>query len=411
MTLSELKAYRRILILGYGKEGKSTEQFLKKHHPDAVILIADQSEGPGYLAKQKEADLVVRSPGVRVELMSQKWTTATNIFFHIFPGKIVGVTGTKGKSTTASLTFAMLSAYYPDVRLVGNIGRPMLDALDAATKDTIAVVELSSYQLTDLYSSPHISLVVNWFPEHKDFHGSFDAYKRAKQNAVFFQNETDYFVYDPKEKEVAGWSTLTKAKKVEYTEDFPFDSNKIPLLGAHNKRNIQGALTVARLLEVPDAQSAVAVYSFRPLPHRLQNVGTVNGVTFYDDAISTTPESTIAALESLAKVDVLLLGGQDRGYDFTHLVDKLVEKQVSAVVLFPETGGRIKFDIQKREDYSPVILQTEDMNEAVQFGYSHTSKGGICLLSTASPSYSLWKNFEEKGDLFQKAVRQLTAKQ
>lgn len=408
MTLTELKEYKRILILGYGKEGKSTELFLKKNHPDATILIADQSEGPGYLAKQKEADLVVRSPGVRVELMSQKWTTATNIFFHMFPGKIVGVTGTKGKSTTASLTYAMLSSEYTDVRLVGNIGRPMLDALDGSTADTIAVVELSSYQLTDLYASPHISLVVNWFPEHKDFHGSFDAYKRAKQNAVFFQNEHDYFVFDPNDNEVSGWQILTKAHKIQYTEDFPFVEQKIKLLGAHNKRNIQGALTVARLLRVSDKNAATALYSFQPLPHRLQKVGTINEITFYDDAISTTPESTIAALDSLGRVDVILLGGQDRGYDFTKLVEKLVEKQVRAVVLFPETGGRIKFDIQKREDYAPILLQTVDMNEAVEFGYKHSSKGGICLLSTASPSYSLWKNFEEKGDLFQKAVRQLT---
>lgn len=408
MTLTELKEYKRILILGYGKEGKSTELFLKKNHPDATVLIADQSEGPGYLAKQKEADLVVRSPGVRVELMSQKWTTATNIFFHMFPGKIVGVTGTKGKSTTASLTYAMLSSEYTDVRLVGNIGRPMLDALDGSTVDTIAVVELSSYQLTDLYASPHISLVVNWFPEHKDFHGSFDAYKRAKQNAVFFQNEQDYFVFDPNDKEVSGWQTLTKAHKIQYTEDFPFNEENIKLLGAHNKRNIQGALTVARLLRVPDKHAATALYAFQPLPHRLQKVGTINEITFYDDAISTTPESTIAALDSLGRVDVVLLGGQDRGYDFTKLVEKLVEKQVRAVVLFPETGGRIKFDIQKREDYAPILLQTADMNEAVEFGYKHTSKGGICLLSTASPSYSLWKNFEEKGDLFQKAMRHLT---
>jgi len=407
MTLSELKEYRRILILGYGKEGKSTEVFLHKHLPDAQISIADQVDGPGYLAKQKDVDLVVRSPGVRVELMSQKWTTATNIFFHMFPGKIIGVTGTKGKSTTASLTYAMLSSVYTDVRLVGNIGRPMLDALEGATNETIAVVELSSYQLTDLYSSPHISLVVNWFPEHKDFHGSFDAYKRAKQNAVFFQSEKDFFVYDPKEREVSQWTSLSKAKSLTYTEDFPFEETKIKLLGAHNRRNIQGALTVARLLNVPDEKSATALYAFNPLPHRLQKVGVVRGITFYDDAISTTPESTIAALESLGRVDTILLGGQDRGYDFSKLVDKLADKQVQAIVLFPETGGRIKFDLLKRDDYSPKILQTERMEEAVQFGLEQSVTGGICLLSTASPSYSLWKNFEEKGELFQKAVKNL----
>jgi UDP-N-acetylmuramoylalanine--D-glutamate ligase len=408
MTLSELQQYKNILILGYGKEGKSTEAYLKKHLPLAHIFISDQADGEHYLAKQKEADLVVRSPGIRLELMSQKWTTATNIFFHNFPGKTVGVTGTKGKSTTASLTAALLAEHIDDVRLVGNIGKPMLDILDTATTDTVAVIELSSYQLVDLYMSPQISLVVNWFPEHKDFHGSFDAYKRAKQNAVFFQQENDTFVYDPHDKEVSQWTALTKAQQVLYTDDFPFDQTKIKLLGEHNRRNIQGALTVARLFGVTDAEAMRALYSFQPLPHRLQNIGTVNGITFYDDAISTTPESTIAALESLGRVDTILLGGQDRGYDFNQLVSVLAEKGVGSIVLFPETGGRIKHDLAKLESYTPAILQTESMKDAVTFAFTNSRPGGICLLSTASPSYSLWKNFEEKGDLFQKYVHALT---
>lgn len=408
MTLAELEQYKNILILGYGKEGRSTEAYLKKHLPHAHIFTADKSDGEHYLAKQKEADLVVRSPGVRLELMSQKWTTATNIFFHTFPGKTVGVTGTKGKSTTASLTAALLAKHMQDVRLVGNIGKPMLDILDTATTDTIAVVELSSYQLADLYTSPHISLVVNWFPEHKDFHGSFDAYKRAKQNAVFFQQENDTFIYDPHDEEVSKWTTLTKARQVLYTDDFPFEPAKIRLLGDHNRRNIQGALTVARLFGVTDKEAAEALYAFQPLPHRLQNIGTVNGVTFYDDAISTTPESTIAALNSLGRVDTILLGGQDRGYDFNHLVEALEEKGVGAIVLFPETGGRIKHDLAKQDDYNPTLLQTESMKDAVAFAMNNSRPGGICLLSTASPSYSLWKNFEEKGDQFQKYVHELT---
>lgn len=285
----------------------------------------------------------------------------------------------------------------------------MLDELETATSDTVAVVELSSYQLADLYFSPHITLIVNWYPEHRDFHGSFEAYKKAKQNSIYFQTEKDYFVYDPHEKEVASWIQLTKAQKVSYVEDFPFDETKIPLIGEHNKRNIQGALTVARLFNVTNEEAQKAVYSFTPLPHRLQNVGTYKKITFYDDAISTTPESTIAALNSLTNVETLLLGGQDRGYDFSTLAEILREKQIKSLVLFPETGFRIKQALLKLSDYYPEILETSDMKEAVEFAYKNCTDGSVCLLSTASPSYSLWKNFEEKGDLFQHFVKLLGA--
>lgn len=404
MKITELETHKKILILGYGKEGASVERFLKKYIPQAQILIADKKDDENYLLKQKDVDLVVRSPGVRLEYLSKKWTTATNIFFENFPGIVVGVTGTKGKSTTAALIAEMIRRKKRDVRLIGNIGHPLLDVLPTATTDTVAVVELSSYQLVDLHFSPHITLIVNWYPEHRDFHGSFKAYKRAKQNSINFQTDADYFIYDPQEKEVASWIHLTKAKAVSYTDEFPFDESKIPLIGAHNRRNIQGALTVARLFAISDEDAQRAIYSFVPLPHRLQNVGTFKHITFYDDAISTTPESTIAALNSLKPVDTLFLGGQDRGYDFSELVKVLKEKRIKSLVLFPETGSRIKQELSTLHDYRPTILETLDMEEAVAFAYRSCSRGSICLLSTASPSYFLWKNFEEKGDLFQKYV-------
>ncbi len=405
MTIEELKKYKKILILGYGKEGHSVERFLKLNVPSAQISIADKKDNENYLLKQKDVDLVVRSPGVRVEQVFQKWTTAANIFFSNFVGTTIGITGTKGKSTTASLIAALLKQNKTDVRLIGNIGNPMLDGLIDATKETIAVIELSSYQLSDLYFSPHITIIVNWYPEHLDFHGTFQAYKKAKQNSLYFQSDADFFIFDPQEKEVASWVNLTKAKTIPYTDEFLFEQSKIPLLGNHNKRNIQGALTVARMFGVTDEQAQTALYAFTPLPHRLQNIGTYNGITFYDDAISTTPQSTIAALNSIKNIDTILLGGQDRGYDFRSLVEVLKEKKVENIVLFPQTGFKIKQVLLKMEDYYPTYLETDNMKDAVSFCFENSKKGSVCILSTASPSYSLWKNFEEKGDLFQTFVR------
>jgi UDP-N-acetylmuramoylalanine--D-glutamate ligase len=192
-------------------------------------------------------------------------------------------------------------------------------------------------------------------------------------------------------------------------ESKPYETDLIPeshLLGEHNKDNIRAAITVCRLFDITDNEVKVAVASFKPLPHRLELVGTFNGITFYDDAISTTPESTMAALQSIPNVKTLFLGGENRGYNFVELVQMLKHQQITNIVLFPNSGDAIKEEIKKDSEYKPKILETNDMEKAVQFAYAHTPEQSVCLLSTASPSYSVWKNFEEKGNMFKTFVTQ-----
>lgn len=409
MKIEELAHYRRVVLLGYGVEGRATERFFKTHFPTTKLIIADRNEGPDYLVKQNDADLVVRSPGVKLSEVTKISTTATNIFFANCPGTTIGVTGTKGKSTTASLITAMLRQKYTDVRLVGNIGTPMLDALDGATSETYFVIELSSYQLADCLYAPHIALVVNWYPEHLDFHGSFEAYKKAKQSIITHQQSGDLFVYDPHEEEVKRWLSLTKAQLIPYLAcQFSTDMPN-PLIGAHNMRNICGAYTVAHLCGVGLADCGRALASFKPLSHRLQFVGKYRDIYFYDDAISTTPQSTIAAIRSIPRINTILLGGLDRGYDFYSLAHELATHHIRHLILFPTTGARIRQEVEKIEGYLPELFETSSMKEAVEHAFAVSEKGTTCVLSTASPSYSLWKNFEEKGDLFQQFVKQCAA--
>jgi UDP-N-acetylmuramoylalanine--D-glutamate ligase len=404
MTIAELSRYKTILILGYGIEGHATERFLKKSLPNTTIMVADKKDGDAYLARQHNVDLVVRSPGIPLTAITRASTTATNIFFANCPGTIIGVTGTKGKSTTTSLIAAMLKEKYSDVRLVGNIGSPMLDALDGATAETYFVVELSSYQLADCRFSPHIAVVVNWYPEHLDFHGSFDAYKKAKQNIFIHQKPGDFFVFDPHEPEVASWAALTAAKPTPYASVTMLAQSANPLLGPHNVRNIEGACTAAGLCGVPSELCMQGLATFSPLRHRLQLVGEFAGIRFYDDAISTTPQSTIAALQSITQISMVFLGGLDRGYDFQTLAQELAARTIPHLVLFPQTGARIRAEVEKISGYSPTFFETTSMEQAVAHAYAVCPQGTACLLSTASPSYSLWKNFEEKGDLFQQFV-------
>jgi len=392
----KLLGMERALIAGYGKEGKVTLEYLKKYCPDIQTKIADATQGEHYLDKQTDLDIAIKTPGIKKELIKIPYTTATNIFFSRMLGrhKIIGVTGSKGKSTTASLIYHILTAAKKNVMLLGNIGTPMLGALiEPLKKDTIFVLELSSYQLDDIAFSPDIAVVTNLFPEHMDFHGDLKHYYQAKKNIINFQCPGQYFVHNEK---TAKWLKEYQGTPVVFSKNI-FESN---LIGKHNESNIGAAVSVANILHVPEETIKKAVLSFKGLPHRLELVGTFKGITFYDDAISTTPESTIMAIQALKNVDTILLGGQDRGYDFLALEKVVKRYKIKNIVLFPDSGNKI---IKDKKGLN--ILHTESMKEAVAFAFARAKKGSVCLLSCASPSYSLWKNFEEKGNQFTHMAR------
>ncbi len=375
---------KNVCILGYGKEGKVTEKYIQKNYPNINIGILDRQVSKNYLTQQQDFDLAIKTPGIQKAKVKIPYVTATNIFFSQNKNFTIGVTGSKGKSTTASLIYAMLQAAGKKVRLIGNIGHPMLEVLlTTVDPDEIFVIELSSYMLEDIEYSPNIALLLNLFPEHMDYHGGVENYYAAKKNIFAFQKRGDIAVQPP--------FTSTH---------IPLKKSEIPLLGVHNRRNIQAAITVVRCLNVSDSVIRKAIKNFKPLPHRLEYVGTYNGIQFYDDAISTAPESTIMAIKTLKNIGTIFLGGEDRGVDFGELEKMLRKYHIQNIVLFPPSGNRM---LISRRDFK--ILKTRRMEEAVHFAIQHTPKGHICLLSTASPSYSLWKNFEEKGDLFQRAVR------
>lgn len=407
MKIEELQG-KRILILGYAREGQATERFLKKFVPSAHVEIGDQTTDPNYLDRQKDFDIAIKTPAIPKRWMQIPYTTGTNIFFANCKNKIIGVTGSKGKSTTASLISAMLKRGGVKVQLLGNIGKPVLDALsDGLEEDVWVVMEMSSYQLDDITYAPHIAVFTSIFPEHLDYHGGFEEYFAAKARITKKQKGDDYFVYNPSYLPLTVLAQSVASRAMPFVESLPFSTDRIKLEGSHNVDNIRGAYTVARLLGVSDRDIESAVRSFDPLPHRLQNIGTYRDIVFYDDAIATAPEATIQALESLPNVETVFLGGTDRGYHFEEFARVLSESQVKNIVFFPDTGARIEEALKAYPTFHPTILHTESMQEAVKFAYEKTTPGTICLLSTASPSYRLWKNFEVKGDEFQKFVREL----
>lgn len=408
MRLTDLKKYKKILILGYGKEGQATEKFFKKYLPEVTIGIADKKISSNYLNDQNNYDLVIRSPGIPKRLITKPYTTATNIFLANINNIVIGVTGTKGKSTTASLIYSILKTAGKKVHLVGNIGLPMLaEMLKPIGKDDIFIAELSSYQLDDIKYSPHIAVVLDLFPEHMNYHGDVRNYYQAKKNIIKYLTNKDYFVYNPKFLSLCDWVKDIRAEAIPYESNLLLQDKDIPLLGEHNRENIKAALTVAHIFNISDEVIIKAVKNFKPLPHRLEFIGNFRNILFYDDAISTTPESTIYAIESLKNIGTIFLGGENRGYDFIQLVKTLINYKIPNLVLFPESGEKILSLIINEKNYQPKILLAKNMEEAVKFAYKNTDKELICLLSCASPSYSLWKNFEEKGNEFQFFVKKL----
>ncbi len=249
------------LILGYGREGKATERYLKNKYPNIKLEITDKDMDKNYLEKQNNYDLVIKTPGISKKKVFCPYTTATNIFFSEIDklnraGKkiiTIGVTGSKGKSTTASLIYAILKEAGKNVQLVGNIGNPMLNSLMKPILDTeIFVIELSSYQLDDISFSPHISVVLNLFPEHMNYHGCIKEYYSAKKNIINFQNEQNFFVFNPKDMGLQGWAKESKAKNISFIEKINIDNKDILLIGEHNIENIKAAITAVKLLKISD---------------------------------------------------------------------------------------------------------------------------------------------------------------
>lgn len=395
---------KKILILGFGREGQDTLKFLKKLFPKKKIGIADQKLDKDYLKTLKDYDVIIKSPGVPFKIIPRselrKLTTQTEIFFDNCPGQIIGVTGTKGKSTTTSMIYQILKAC-PErsrrVHLVGNIGQPVLNFLLSATPKDIYAYELSSHQLYNLKKSPHVAVLLNIYPEHLDYYKNFKEYAAAKANIALYQTKKDYFIFNSQQKIVKDIAKKVKAKK-------------IPIKGEYYELDKAAARAVAKIFNISEKIIGKALKNFKYLAHRLELVGTFRGITFYNDALATIPEATMAAMKTLGdRVETIMLGGFDRNIDFGELAEKVLKSKIKTVILFPTTGEKIWREIIEKAKGRglPNHFYADNMLKAVKLAYQETRTGKICLLSTASSSYSIFKDYKEKGDLFKKYVKTL----
>ena len=452
---------KKIAILGYGREGKSLRHFLSGEGIEATILDRDENlvidtsvirsltstisqagesarrEGEArsvstlgvqYLGNLDNFDLVFRSPGVprltpellAAEKKGVEISSATKLFFDLCPCPIVGVTGTKGKGTTASLIYEILKKQFQisndklqkkiksqilnkKVYLGGNIGNPVIDFLPKLKPEALVILELSSFQLQDLRKSPHIAVVLDIFVDHLDHHKTKEEYQTAKESIVKYQNEEDLAVLYKNSDSVKKISKNIKAKTIWFTKY----EGKIKLLGEHNLINAEAARVTASLLGVRDSVSKAVIEKFKGLPHRLEFVKNVNGVTYYNDSQSTISETAIAAIDSFQKPKILILGGSEKGLEYAGLARKIVNSDVKAVILVGEAGKRIEKELKNQKYKGSIKSNLKTMKEMVENAAEAAESGDVVLLSPAAASFGTFKSYEDRGDQFKAVVKGL----
>lgn len=442
---------KKILILGFGKEGVSTYKFIRKHFPDKKIYISDKKTtneeiikkdinvninfGDNYLDNLKDFDIIMKSPGIsfaniNIDSFKDKIKSELELFLEYMDVKTIGVTGSKGKSTTSSIIYEILKKEKKETLLLGNIGIPVFDLIDDITKDTIVVLEMSSHQLEYMNVSPNISILLNIYEEHLDHYKSLKEYAEAKINIGRFQNKDDYFIYNVDNKIIKECiNEIEDSNHIKYEVSFEGNisnnnSNKVyikdnyiyineekiyninekrNLIGDHNLNNIMFVLTVCKILNLNMENVKETISNFKGLEHRMEYVGKYDDIIFYNDSIATIPEATINSIKGLKDVDTLIFGGMDRGISYDEFIDFLNTGVINNLICMPDTGYKIADKLK----CSSNIYKVETLEEAVELSKKVTKKNKICLLSPAAASYGFFKNFVEKGNIYKELVKKI----
>lgn len=402
---------KKVAILGYGMEGQDAEKFLKSR--DAEITILDKKFGENYLRGGLSGfDFIVRSPGVyryipeiiEAEKAGVVITSAIKIFFDEHKGKIIGITGTKGKGTTSTLIYEILKSDGRDVYLSGNIGKPYLELLPVLNPESYVILEMSSFQLIDMDVSPDIAVVLNITLDHMDWHKNKEEYINAKKNIVSHQKHGDFALLNLEYETSKKFADVATGKVDFFSKKLLDGKFKESLLlrGEHNLENIAAAVAVAKIVGVDENKILQTVKSFKGLEHRLELVAEVNGRTFYNDSFATGPQPTIAAINSFTEPVTVILGGSDKGLDFKELREVIEKKEnVKNLILIGLIGGKIGEGIT---DKNIINLGHTTMPEIVKKAYEITPDGGVVILSPAAASFDMFKNYKDRGTQFKKAV-------
>jgi UDP-N-acetylmuramoylalanine--D-glutamate ligase len=445
----------KVALLGFDTEGRASYEFFKAQN--AEITVCDQKTdidvpdnvatqlGAGYLDNLDRFDMLVRTPGLHPAKILEKnpgvagkITSQVNEFMRTCPTRhVIGVTGTKGKGTTSTLLAKMLEASGRQVFLGGNIGVPPLSFLDKLNEDSWVVLELSSFQLIDLQTSPHIGVCLMVVPEHLNWHADMPEYVEAKAQLFEHQSSNDVAIYYSKSDLSHEIATAGAGRKLPYYRSpgafingnmITIDgaeictTDELKLLGAHNWQNVCAALTAYWQVDQNIDAARTVLTSFSGLEYHLELIREVDGVQYYNDSFGTTPETAIVALQAFEEPKILILGGGYKDVPFNKLATAIKRSNVRHVILIgnPEYG-----DDPRRQTAAPHLesaLQAQaiepitslvrpggpSMQEVVKEAQSAAQPGDVVLFSTACTSYDMFENYKERGAAFTAAVKALS---
>lgn len=451
---------KKIAIVGFGQEGEATAEYALAN--GALVTVCDKISkddlgevyakwqnqvewrlGTDYLKNLTDFDIVFRSPGVKLlqpafeeaRKAGVQITSQTQEFFAHAPCPIIGVTGTKGKGTTATLIYKMLLADNKDAVLVGNIGQPALLALNDIDQNSLVVYELSSFQLQDLTHSPHIAVVLGITVDHQDYHVDWQEYFAAKMNILKFQNDDDIAIFSSDvlssaevEKHVKG--RIVKTSRLGELENSIYVSGgaiyrkldgeaeqvmlikDIALPGDFNLENIMAAIAAASAAKVSVAVIQQVLKTFKGLPHRLQLIRAVDGVEYWNNSYATAPDATISAIKAFEKPIVLMLGGYEKGFNYDELAEAIVKGNVKTIIGIGANSRNIYETVslfREREGLGlPVYVEGgSTMADMVSAAKNSAESGDIILLSPAAASFDKFKNVADRGEQFEKEVNKL----
>ena len=402
--ISDLQQYKSIGVFGFGVEGKSFYNFAQKYLPNTELVIIDANHpscDANYLQKLQEVDLIVKSPGISlynlgIDYKAYNFSSSTELLLKHFKHQIIGVTGTKGKSTLVTLIDALLKNANLKSLLCGNIGIPAFDNLGTVDAETKIVMELSSHQLLHVNYSPHIAILTNLFEEHLDYYKDVHEYYEAKFNIFAHQNKDDIFIYNLAQKLPHGYNVYKN--ELQYKIEFNLQNGFI------HKSTLQILEKLKDILALKDEVYLQTLQAFKTLPHRLEFVKNVYGVSYINDSISTIPQATIEAVKILKNVDTLILGGNDRGICYDDLVDFLQKSNIDNIILFSDTGKKIYDALDVKEKQKSIFL-LNNLQESVKKAYNISRS--IVLFSPAASSFNEYKNFMQRGNEFKRLVYEL----
>lgn len=446
---------KSVAVIGYGIEGIDLLDYLlgkgaiveifdwkKKSELDLSLIDKKRIKthfGKDYLKQDlTRFDVIFRSPGVYrylpkiidAEKSGVPISSSTKLFFDLCPAKIIGVTGTKGKGTTASLIHEILKTDGFDVHLAGNIGRPMLKLLPQLNNISWVVLELSSFQLIDLTKSPHVAVVLNISSDHLDWHKDIEEYKTAKESIVKFQDKNDYSVINYDYEASKSFEKLTNGKVFYFgkrdkvrgayisNQEIILDidqkhiigsTKNLLLRGEHNWENVTAAICASNLAGASVESIKKATFSFKGLEHRLEFVDTIKDVSFYNDSFGTGPDTVVAAVNSFEEPTTVILGGFDKGLDYTNMAKVIADrKNVETVVLIGDIGKQIESDLKDAKFLGQMIyLGKPTMKAIVDKAIELTTVGGVVLLAPGSSSFDMFESYKDRGNQFKNAVKNL----